>query len=123
MYAVRAASIASILVLTPGTAVMLGFAVLMGASHMATLPPTAQLVARHHGVARLASLMGVVMFVHQVGGFAGIWLGGVAAEITGSDRLLWCIDALLALGTAALGWPLRERATPRTTAALAQQRA
>jgi predicted MFS family arabinose efflux permease len=83
---------------------MLGFALLMGASHMATLPPTSALIARQHGVARLGTLFGVVMLVHQVGSFAGIWFGGWAAERTGSDTLLWTVDIALALGAAALAW-------------------
>ena len=76
---------------------------------MATLPPTAQLVARQHGVERLAVLLGVVMLVHQVGGFAGIWFGGWAAEATGNDNLLWSVDIGLALLAAALLVPARLR--------------
>jgi predicted MFS family arabinose efflux permease len=76
---------------------------------MATLPPTSQLIAGAHGVARLGTLFGFVMLVHQVGAFAGIWFGGWAAEATGSDTLLWTLDILLALGAAALVWPERTR--------------
>ena len=54
---------------------------------------------------RLGTLFGVVMLVHQVGSFAGIWLGGWAAATTGSDRLLWQVDIALALAAAALVWP------------------
>jgi predicted MFS family arabinose efflux permease len=107
LYAARALSVASLLALPATPWVMLGFAVVMGATHMATLPPTTQLVSRQHGVQRLGTLIGFVMLVHQVGSFAGIWLGGWAAEATGSDRLMWCVDAALALCAAALVWPLR----------------
>jgi predicted MFS family arabinose efflux permease len=105
LYVTRALGIAGLLVFPVTPQVMLGFGLLMGASHMGTLPPTTQLIARQHGVQRLGTLFGVVMLVHQVGSFAGIWLGGWAAEVTGSDQLLWCIDAALALGAAALVWP------------------
>ena len=107
LYGVRALGIAALLALAPSTPVMLGFALVMGASHMATLPPTSQLVARQHGVERLPVLLGVVMLVHQLGGFAGIWFGGWAAEATGSDTLLWCVDIGLALLAAALVFPAR----------------
>lgn len=107
MYAVRMLGIAALLAAPATEPGLLAFAVVMGASHMATLPPTAQLVARHHGVARLGSLFGLVMLVHQLGGFAGVWLGGWAAAATGSDRLLWGIDIALALLAWALLWPLR----------------
>ena len=104
MYLLRAASIALLLLAPVSVELMLGFALLRGASHMATLPPTSALVARQHGVARMGTLFGVVMLVHQVGSFAGIWFGGWAAERTGSDTLLWTVDIALALGAAGLAW-------------------
>jgi predicted MFS family arabinose efflux permease len=110
MYLLRAASIAALLLLPVSAPAMLGFALLMGATHMATLPPTLALVARQHGVARLGTLFGVVMLVHQLGAFAGIAFGGWAAERTGSDALLWAVDIALALGAAALAWRSRVRA-------------
>jgi predicted MFS family arabinose efflux permease len=110
LYVTRALGIAGLLALPVTQQAMLGFGLLMGATHMGTLPPTAQLVARQHGVQRLGTLFGVVMLVHQVGSFSGIWLGGWAAEVTGSDQLLWCIDAALALCAAALVWPRRAEA-------------
>ena len=105
VYAFRALGIALLLASPATPAVLLAFAVAMGASHMATLPPTSQLVAQRYGVARLGTLLGAVMLVHQVGSFAGIWLGGLAAELTGSDRLMWTIDITLAIGAAAFVWP------------------
>jgi hypothetical protein len=72
---------------------------------MATLPPTSALVARQHGTQRLGALFGIVMLVHQVGSFGGIWFGGWAALATGSDQLLWGVDIALALSAMALVWP------------------
>lgn len=124
LYVVRAAGIAPLLVLQPSAELMLGFALVMGASHMATLPPTSQLVARDHGVQRLGALFGVVMLVHQAGSFAGIWLGGWLAAAQGSDAALWTIDLSLALLAAALVWPRRARTAPGSAGQrLAQQRA
>jgi predicted MFS family arabinose efflux permease len=122
LYVVRALGIVLLLSLPATPAVMLGFAAVMGASHMATLPPTSQLIARQHGVARLGTLFGVVMLVHQVGSFAGIWLGGWAADATGDDRLLWTIDIALALAAATLVWRCRP-ASPATVATSASARA
>jgi predicted MFS family arabinose efflux permease len=107
LFVIRALGIASLLVLPVTPVLMLIFALVMGASFMAMLPPTAQVLSRQHGVQRLGTLFGIVMLVHQVGSFAGISLGGWAAEVTGSDRLLWCVDATLALCAAALVWPWR----------------
>ena len=111
VYAVRAAGILALLLLPVSPVVMLGFAAVMGASYMATLPPTAQLVSQRYGTARLGMLFGVIMLVHQVGSFMGIWLGGWAVEATGSDQLLWLIDLGLALAAAAMVWPARARPT------------
>ena len=65
-------------------------------TYMATLPPTAELLARSFGVERLSSLLGAIMLVHQVGGFFGAWLGGVAVEHSGSYTPLWIADIALA---------------------------
>jgi predicted MFS family arabinose efflux permease len=120
MYLARAAAIAFVLAAPVSAVAMLLFAVLMGATHMATLPPTSALVARQHGIARLGTLFGVVMLVHQVGAFAGVAFGGWAAARTGSDTLLWSVDLALALGAAALAWrsraPVERRAAPMPSA-------
>jgi MFS family permease len=112
LYLMRALSIAALLALPPTATTMLWFAVAMGLSYMAVLPPTVHLLGQHFGVERLGTLFGVVMVVHQLGGFAGAWLGGVAAAATGSDTLLWTVDLSLALLAAALQWPLMRRAVP-----------
>jgi predicted MFS family arabinose efflux permease len=120
LYVARALGIAALLVLPVSPVLMLAFAVVMGASFMATLAPTAQLVARQHGVQRLGTLFGVVMLVHQIGSFAGVWLGGWAAAATGSDQLLWSVDTVLALCAAALVWPRRTQVDRASTPAPAR---
>jgi len=126
LYTMRALSVAALLVLPATTEVLLGFAVVAGLSYMAVLPPIAQLLGRHFGVQRLGTLFGVVMLVHQAGGFAGIWLGGWAAVATGSDRLLWGVDIALALLAVALLWPrgaAARRSSLRAPAPLRPERA
>ncbi|MDO8906166.1 MFS transporter [Hydrogenophaga sp.] len=122
LYLMRALGVGALLLLPSTPLVLTAFAVVMGATHMATLPPTTQLVARQHGVERLGTLFGVVMLVHQLGSFAGIWLGGWAAERTGSDTTLWLVDIALALLAALLVWPSRlsrsESATPNGSLAV-----
>lgn len=118
VYAIRALGIAALLLLPSSPMIMLMFAAVMGASHMATLPPTSHLIARQHGVERLGTLFGVVMLVHQVGAFAGIWFGGWAAEVTGDDTLLWLVDIALALGAAALVLPQSLHRDRRSTTSL-----
>jgi predicted MFS family arabinose efflux permease len=118
LHLLRAAGVAALLLLPPTPLVMLGFGVLMGASFMATLPPSSQLIARQHGVQRLGTLIGVLMLVHQLGSFAGIGFGGWAAQVSGSDDWVWRVDIVLALAAAALVWPRQAlRRAPRWAAA------
>ena len=116
LYAARAAGIATFLAIPKTSATMLGFALWMGITYMATLPPTAGLLGKLYGVKRLSALLGVTMLVHQVGGFAGVWLGGVAVAATGSYDVLWLVDAGLAVVAALLHLPLHEPAPPGRTA-------
>jgi predicted MFS family arabinose efflux permease len=56
----------------------------------------------------MATLFGVVMFSHQIGGFLGAWLGGQVFEATGSYDWIWYVDILLAVGAALVHLPIRE---------------
>ena len=117
IYTMRAASVALFLVAPPSPWVLLLFAVAMGATYMAALPPTAELLTRHFGVQRLSALLGAIMLFHQVRSFAGAWLGGIAVEHTGSYTPLWLADMALAMVAAALQWPLRPAAPPAAPSA------
>ena len=48
------------------------------------MPPTVGLVAKFYGTSHMATLFGLVMVTHQVGGFLGAYLGGKSFEWTGS---------------------------------------
>jgi len=98
-------------VLAPKTpAVVLAFAAVMGVSFLSTVPPTAGLVARFFGTSHMATLFGLVMVAHQMGGFLGAWLGGRVLELTGSYNLVWYADIVLALGAALVHLPIKEAA-------------
>ena len=108
IYAIRGVAVL-VFVFAPKTpAVMLGFAAVMGLTFLSTVPPTAGLVARFFGPAHMATLFGLVMVTHQVGGFLGAWLGGKAFEANGSFDWIWYADIVLAAGAALLHLPIRE---------------
>jgi predicted MFS family arabinose efflux permease len=90
----------------------------MGLTFLSTVPPTAGLVARFFGPAHMATLFGVVMLTHQVGGFLGAWLGGVVYQATGGYGLMWALDVALAAAAALVHLPIRE-AVPAGRAAAA----
>ena len=112
IYTIRGVAVL-LFVLAPKTPlVMLTFAAVMGLTFLSTVPPTAGLVARFYGPANMATLFGLVMLTHQIGGFLGAWLGGQAFEATGSFDWMWYADIVLAAGAALLHLPIRESPKP-----------
>ncbi len=90
----------------------------IGFTYLSTVPPTIGLVTKLHGPRYLATLFGLVMLSHQIGGFLGAYLGGKAFEATGSYDWMWWADVALCLMAAAVHLPIRE-AQPQLAAAAA----
>jgi predicted MFS family arabinose efflux permease len=93
------------------------FAAGLGFTWLATVPPTARLVGKLFGTRYLATLFGLVLFTHQVGGFFGAWLGGIAFARGGDYSWMWYADATLAAAAAILNLPIREARMPQPAAA------
>ena len=108
VYATRAVAIL-ILLLAPKTGfTALAFAAVMGITFLSTVPPTAGLVAKFFGISNMATLFGLVMLTHQVGGFLGAWMGGRVFELTGSYDWIWYVDILLAVAASIIHFPIQE---------------
>ena len=114
VYATRALAVLLFLLAPKSEAVVLAFAAVMGLTFLSTVPPTAGLVAKFFGTANMATLFGVVMLTHQIGGFLGAWLGGRVLEASGNYNGVWYIDIVLAIGAALLHLPIREARLART---------
>src|SRR5262249_60829420 len=84
IYFARAVAILVYIMLPPSPLATLVFAAVLGLLWLSTVPPTSGLVALMFGTRWLAMLFGFAFFSHQVGGFLGVWLGGVLFERTGS---------------------------------------
>ena len=119
VYAVRAVAVVVFLLAPKTGTVMLVFAAVMGLTFLSTVPPTAGLVAKFFGTANMATLFGIVMLTHQVGGFLGAWLGGRVFEATGNFDWVWYIDIVLAVGAALIHLPIREARLAPANAATA----
>jgi MFS family permease len=84
------------------------FAVGLGLTWLATVPPTATIVGKLFGVRYLATLFGLTLLSHQVGAFFGAYLGGIALARTGSYTWMWYADMALAAAAAVVNLPIRE---------------
>jgi predicted MFS family arabinose efflux permease len=119
MYASRAAMVLIYLAMPRTDLTFYVFAAALGFTWLATVPPTARLTAKLFGTRYLATLFGLVLFTHQVGGFFGAWLGGVAFASGGDYSWMWYADAALAAAAAILNLPIREARMERAVPAAA----
>jgi predicted MFS family arabinose efflux permease len=68
------------------------------------------------GTRYMAMLYGFAFFSHQLGGFLGVWLGGVLYEAYGSYTVVWWLSVALGLASAAINLPIVERPVDRPLA-------
>jgi hypothetical protein len=73
-------------------------------------------VALMFGTRWLAMLFGFAFFSHQVGGFLGVWLGGIAYEMTGSYNLVWFLSIAFGVASAIINLPIVEEPVKRQSA-------
>lgn len=85
------------------------FAVMTGLTWLATVPPTVGIVGKLFGTRYLATLFGLTLFTHQVGGFLGVWFGGLAIQHAGNLLWVWYIDIALAVLAGLINLPIREK--------------
>ncbi len=86
------------------------FAVGLGLTWLATVPPTATIVGKLFGIRYLSTLFGLTLLSHQVGGFLGAYLGGIALVRFGDYQWMWYADMSLAAAAALINLPIREPA-------------
>lgn len=85
------------------------FGALMGLFWLSTIPLTNGVVASVWGTKHMSMLGGIVFFGHQLGSFAGGWMGGWLYDRTGSYDIAWGFTIALSLIAAVLNWPITER--------------
>jgi MFS family permease len=100
--------------LTPLAAILFGAAT--GVTWLSTVPPTSALVAVMFGTRWFATLYGFAFVSHQVGGFLGVWLGGVVFEKFGSYTPIWWLSVLFGVLSALINLPIVEKPVPRAVA-------
>lgn len=102
-----AAGVFILLPITPASVII--FSVAMGALWLATIPLTSGLVAHIYGLRYMGTLYGIIFLSHQLGGFAGVWLGGLLYDRYGNYDLVWWIGVGVGAFSAIVHLPIKER--------------
>jgi predicted MFS family arabinose efflux permease len=85
----------------------------MGLLWLSTVAPTSGIIALMFGTRWLATLTGFAFFSHQVGGFLGVWLGGIVFERSGSYDPVWWLAILFGVLSAVINLPIVEKPVAR----------
>jgi len=117
MYASRALLVVAYLMAPKTEWTFYIFAAGLGFTWLATVPPTASLVGKLFGVRYLGTLFGLTLLSHQIGGFLGAWLGGIALVKFGDYSWMWYADIALASLAAVANLPIRETPVAQPQAA------
>jgi len=117
IYFSRSLAILVFITLPPSAMTTLVFGAVLGLLWLSTIPPTSALVSIMFGPRWLTMLLGVSFFSHQVGGFLGVWLGGVLFERTGSYDVIWWATIFFGVASAVINLPIVERPVSRPAVA------
>ena len=117
IYTLRSIAVILFIMLPVTTMSALAFGAVMGLLWLSTVPPTSGLIALMFGTRWMATLFGFAFFSHQVGGFLGVWLGGVLYDQTGSYDVVWWLSVVLGVVSAIINLPIIERPVGRAAEA------
>jgi MFS family permease len=116
IYLARAASIVAFISFPITTFSALVFGAVTGLTWLSTVPPTSALVALMFGTRWFATLYGFAFVSHQVGGFLGVWLGGIVFEQFGSYTPIWWLSIVFGVLSALINLPIVEQPVARPVA-------
>jgi MFS family permease len=119
IYVLRSLAVIAFISLPVTNASAIAFGAAMGLLWLSTVPPTSALVAIMFGTRWMATLFGFAFFSHQVGGFLGVWLGGLLYTTTGSYNVVWWLSVVLGIISALINLPIIEKPIARAAAAAA----
>ena len=117
IYFARALAVVFLVTMPASPAVALIYGAVTGLLWLSSVPPTAGLVAVMFGTRWMAMLFGIAFFSHQVGGFLGVYLGGLLYERTGSYDIVWWLGVLLGVLSAVINLPIVEKPVARLATA------
>ena len=117
IYFARALAVVFLVTMPASPAVALIYGAVTGLLWLSSVPPTAGLVAVMFGTRWMAMLFGIAFFSHQVGGFLGVYLGGLLYERTGSYDIVWWLGVLFGVLSAVINLPIVEKPVARLATA------
>ena len=113
IYTLRSLAVVVFISLPMSNASAIVFGAVMGLLWLSTVPPTSGLVALMFGTRWMATLFGFAFFSHQVGGFLGVWLGGLLYTTTGSYNVVWWLSVAFGIISAIINLPIIEKPIER----------
>jgi MFS family permease len=116
IYLVRAMSIVAFISFPITAFSAIAFGAITGLTWLSTVPPTSALVALMFGTRWFSTLYGFAFVSHQVGGFLGVWLGGIVFEKFGSYTPIWWLSVLFGVLSALINLPIVEAPVARPVA-------
>lgn len=114
LYLLRSIAIAVFIMLPVTPLSVYLFASVIGFLWLGTVPLTGGLIAHVFGVKYLSTLTGIAFLFHQIGSFAGVWIGGYVFDATGSYTIMWLLTIGMGIVAALLNLPIDDRQIMRT---------
>jgi MFS family permease len=108
IYTLRTILSIGFIMLPPTPTTVIIFSLGMGALWLATVPLTSGLVGYLYGMKYMGTLYGFVFLSHQLGGFLGVYLGGVLYDAYGSYDVVWWVGIGVGAFSAIAHLPIRE---------------
>jgi MFS family permease len=119
IYFARALAVVLLITLPASPVTTLIFGAITGLLWLSSVPPTSGLVAVMFGTRWLAMLFGIAFFSHQVGGFLGVYLGGLLYEQTSSYDIVWWLSVVFGIVSAVINLPIVEKPVMRAAEVVA----
>ena len=98
-----------LLVVLPGPTALWAFAIVGGASWLATVPLTTALAADLYGLKHLGTLVGLINFFHQAGGALAVYLFGLVFDAQGNYDVAFLAGMATLIAAGVLSLCVRER--------------
>ena len=109
LYFLRAVVMCLFIFSPPSMFMSVFFGITFGMLWLSTVPPTNGIVAQIFGTKYLSTLFGIVFFSHQIGSFAGAFLGGYFYDLYGSYDYAWYISIGLSIFATLVHLPIDDK--------------